>query len=216
MLAALSRPSFASTSAATPEIVVYRVYVLAHSCSALITEEDADDQAKMVVRMIRTVLRALGLPMGEAVAAVLKTLLLQVSEGAEQLTVPSELAEAARAELGIVTTLDAHPTSRVRRTIGRQVPSFVSAICASPASGSVHRPQPVRGQAGDTQARARTRRMTGQPVTREAAHAYRRRGPRDAITRRAEPRAQRERGVMVIRHERATVASPAPHAVREG
>ena len=45
--------------------------------------------------------------MGEAVTAVLKSLLLQVGEGAEQLTVPSELAEAARAELGVVTTLDA-------------------------------------------------------------------------------------------------------------
>jgi hypothetical protein len=68
----------------------------------------ADDQAKMVVWMIRTALGALGLPMGEAVTAVLKTLLLQVGEGTEQLTVPLELAEAARAELGIVTTLDAH------------------------------------------------------------------------------------------------------------
>ena len=68
----------------------------------------ADDQAKMVVEMIRTALRAFCLPMGDAVTAVLKTLLLQVGEGAEQLTVPPELAEAARAELGIVTTLDAH------------------------------------------------------------------------------------------------------------
>ena len=68
----------------------------------------ADDQAKMVVRMVRTALRAFCLPMGDAVTAVLKTLLLQVGEGAEQLTVPPELAEAARAELGIVTTLDAH------------------------------------------------------------------------------------------------------------
>ena len=38
-------------------------------------------------------------------SAVLKSLLLQVGEGAEQLTVPSELAEPARAELGVVTTL---------------------------------------------------------------------------------------------------------------
>ena len=68
----------------------------------------ADDQAKMVVRMVRTALRAFCLPMGDAVTAVLKTLLVQVGEGAEQLTVPPELAEAARAELGIVTTLDAH------------------------------------------------------------------------------------------------------------
>ena len=68
----------------------------------------ADDQAKMVVRMVRAALRAFGLPMGDAVTAVLKTLLVQVGEGAEQLTVPPELAEAARAELGIVTTLDAH------------------------------------------------------------------------------------------------------------
>ena len=67
----------------------------------------ADGQAKVVVQMIRTALRALGLPVGEAVTAVLKSLLLQVGEGAEQLTVPLELTEAARAELGIVTTLDA-------------------------------------------------------------------------------------------------------------
>ena len=68
----------------------------------------ADDQAKLVVEMVRTALRAFCLPMGDAVTAVLKTLLLQVGEGAEQLTVPPALAEAARAELGIVTTLDAH------------------------------------------------------------------------------------------------------------
>ena len=67
----------------------------------------ADDQAKMVVRMIRTSLGALRLPMGDAVIAVLKTLLLRVGEGAEQLTVPPELAEAARAELATVTMLAA-------------------------------------------------------------------------------------------------------------
>jgi transposase-like protein len=90
----------------------------------------ADDQAKMVVQMIRTALRALGLPMGEAVTAVLKSLLLQVGEGSEHLTVPPELAEAARAELthevwgydpqaaGPSRTIDTH-SHRLKRKLQR-------------------------------------------------------------------------------------------------